>query len=67
MAQRWEADVMIKDVNGMETFASVTVEAPSREEAKEAAKEAALEQVEFTGEHVSMSARVADEHLHPLP
>lgn len=63
---RWSVDVRLVDVNGMETVTNVEVEAPDAEGAGEAAKEAAIEQTEFTGAHVSMTAHVADKDIRPV-
>ncbi|MBA3945846.1 MAG: hypothetical protein H0X37_14920 [Herpetosiphonaceae bacterium] len=61
---KWTARVKLKDVNGMQTAVMVSVEADDLETAKEAVKEAALEELEFTGAHVAMTAEVEDEQIH---
>ncbi len=63
---RWQAMVRLKDVNGMETTVRVEVAADDREAAKAAAEAAALDEREWTGEHVSMTAEVDDEELTQL-
>ncbi len=62
---RWTAAVKLKDVNGMQTITTVSREADNLQAAKEAAKEAALDEVEFTGAHVWMTAEVGDEAIYP--
>lgn len=63
MTQQWTVDVKLVDVNGMETMVTVEVDAPDAEAAGELAKEVAIDQMEFTGAHVSMSAEVEEEHV----
>lgn len=62
MAQ-WKVDVTLKDANGMETTVAVDVAADDATSAAERAEQIALDEMEFTGEHVSMTAVVDKETI----
>lgn len=66
MSPRWDVDVKLVDANGMETFVNLQVTADDAEAAGEVAKQEAIDQMEFTGAHVSMTAGVEDEAIRPL-